>query len=238
MTGKKVQRYPYMLTTSQYPFACANIDRKVIGEHAGLELKTTSALSTSRYKNGEYPDRYYAQCVHYLAVTGWDRWYLAVLVLGSGLHIYTIERDEDEIKALMQVEGDFWNRHILTKRPPDVDGSEATARTVRQIFGDSEPGSGMSLVGFETLLARRSDLRESIKQLEEEVRHIDTRITAEMGSCETAACGSWKISWKPQTRTSIDRKALERDYPDIPYDAYTKTSASRVLRITGGKSNE
>ena len=234
-TGKKVQRYPYMLTSSQYPFACANIDRKIVGERAGLECKTVSALSTGKYKNGEYPDRFYVQCVHYLAVTGWDRWYLAVLVLGSGLHTFVIERDEDEIAALMQAEKDFWERHVLTRTPPEVDGSVATADAVKQIFPTGDPGSSMSLAGYESLLERRASLKASVKELEEEVRLIETRITAQMGTCEKASCGDWKVSYKTQSRSSFDRKALERDYPDIPYNIYTTTSESRVLRITGGK---
>ena len=41
--------------------------------------------------------------MHYMAVTGAKRWYLAVLVLNQGFYTYTIERDEAEISALMQV---------------------------------------------------------------------------------------------------------------------------------------
>ena len=52
-------------------------------------------------ENGKYPPAYYVQCVHYLAVTGYDRWYLAIMVLGRGFYIFTIERDQAEIDALM-----------------------------------------------------------------------------------------------------------------------------------------
>lgn len=235
-TGKKVQRYNYMLTSTEYPFACANIDRKIVGEKAGLECKVSSALNLSKYKNGEFPDRFYVQCVHYLAVTGWDRWFLAVLVLGEGLHVYTIERDEDEIAALMQTERDFWFNNIIAKRPPEIDGSKATADTVKQLFPTSTPGSSMSLAGFESLLARRAALKASAKELEDEVRLIETRITAQMGTCEKASCGDWKVSYKTQSRSSFDRKALERDYPDIPYSIYTTSTENRVLRITGGSN--
>ena len=86
-TGKKVHVYSEMLRNPAYPFAHANIDRKVTGERAGLECKTTSIMNLKKFKNGEYPENYYAQCVHYLAVTGFDRWYLAVLILNQGFYL-------------------------------------------------------------------------------------------------------------------------------------------------------
>lgn len=235
-TGKKVRRKNRMLVNDKYPFACADVDRLVNGEKALLEIKTTTSLPNMRkFRNGEYPDTWYCQVMHYLAITELPRAYLAVLVQNREFLVFTIERDEDEIAALMQTERDFWFRNVIAKRPPEIDGSDATADTVKQIFGESVPGSSMSLAGYESMLARRATLKASMKELEDEIRLIDTTITAQMGACESASCGTWKISWKPQSRTSFDRKALERDYPDIPYQSYTTTTSSRTLRITGGK---
>ena len=74
-TGKKVRRLNAMLYNELYPFAHADIDREVIGERAGLECKTTSTLDVKQFQGVEFPVKYYVQCVHYLAVTGYDRWY-------------------------------------------------------------------------------------------------------------------------------------------------------------------
>ena len=81
-TGKKVRRENNIIINPDYPYAHANVDRMVVGEDAGLECKTTSAMNLKRFKNGEYPENYYCQAVHYLMVTGAKRWYLAVLILG------------------------------------------------------------------------------------------------------------------------------------------------------------
>ena len=86
-TGKKVRRLQAMLYNPLYPFAHADVDRMVIGEDAGLECKTTSTLDVKQFNGVEFPEKYYAQCVHYLAVTGVKRWYLAVLVFGRGFFI-------------------------------------------------------------------------------------------------------------------------------------------------------
>lgn len=69
-TDKKVRRCNYILRNTEYPFAHANIDRDVVGENAGLECKTTSLMNLKKFKNGSYPENYYVQCMHYMAVTG------------------------------------------------------------------------------------------------------------------------------------------------------------------------
>ena len=91
-TGKRVYRLPAMLYHPKYPFAHADVDRMVMGENAGLECKTTFSLDLKQFNGVEFPVQYYAQCVHYLAVTGADRWYLAVLAYGRGFFAFVLER--------------------------------------------------------------------------------------------------------------------------------------------------
>lgn len=127
-TGKTVRRSNALLYNSLYPFAHADIDRTVVGENAGLECKTTAALNVKQFKGVEFPEKYYAQCVHYLAVTGCSRWYLAVLVFGKGFFTFVLERDQAEIDALMAAEQEFWTlveqgiprRHWTAWRPPEM----------------------------------------------------------------------------------------------------------------------
>lgn len=139
-TGKHVRRRNAILTNSAYPFAHANIDRDVVGENAGLECKTTSILRLREFRGGEYPAAYYAQCVHYMAVTGAERWYLGVLVLNQGFYCFEIERDQAEIDALMAAEAAFW-RYVEEDTPPPVDGSGATSAALETIYADGRGGT-------------------------------------------------------------------------------------------------
>lgn len=109
-TGKRVYRVSAMLYNPQYPFAHADVDRMVMGENAGLECKTTFSLDLKQFNGVEFPVQYYAQCVHYLAVTGADRWYLAVLAYGRGFFTFVLERNQAEIDALMAAEEVFWHQ--------------------------------------------------------------------------------------------------------------------------------
>ena len=110
-TGKKVRRLQAMLYNPAYPFAHADVDRMVLGEDAGLECKTTATLDIRQFNGVDFPEKYYAQCVHYMAVTGAKRWYLGVLVFGRGFFVFTLERNQAEIDALMMAEAAFWEKY-------------------------------------------------------------------------------------------------------------------------------
>lgn len=75
-TGKKVRKLG-TLRSRAHPFMLANVDRAVMGEEAGLEIKTAGVNQAKKWKGDEIPDSYYCQCLHYLTVTGADRWYIA-----------------------------------------------------------------------------------------------------------------------------------------------------------------
>jgi len=169
-TGKKVRRENFILRNPDIPFAHANVDRLVIGEDAGLECKTTSVLNLKKFKNGEFPENYYVQCVHYLAVTGAKRWYLAVLVLGQGFYWFVIERDDAEIKALLQEEEAFWNL-VTTDTPPFADGSKATTEALKEVYAISTEAIA-DLSSFNSDLRTYARLSAQIKALEKDLLPI------------------------------------------------------------------
>ena len=77
-TGKKVRKHNKMMYHKDYDFISANVDRVVVGENALLECKTTSEFQKDKWKDGNVPASYMAQCYHYMAVTGVDVVYIAV----------------------------------------------------------------------------------------------------------------------------------------------------------------
>ena len=231
-TGKQVRRKNRMMVNDKYPWACADVDRMVVGEEAILECKTTNSFPVMKdLRTGSFPDRWYCQMMHYLAVTGKKKAYLAVLVASRDFYWFELERDEAEVEALMTSEQDFW-WCVDTDTPPDTDGSEATAETLATIYADEVAGSMASLFGRESLLAERSQLKSQQKALDERVKEIENRIKADMGEAEKAACGRFSVSWKSQSRRSFQEKDFRKDYPDIDLDQYYKTSTSRVFKVT------
>ena len=231
-TGKTVRRCNLSLVNDEYPWAIANVDRLIVGEDAGLEIKTTSELNMKRFKNGEYPGNYYCQCVHYLAVTGKKRWYLAVLIGNREFLIFTIDRDEEEIKALMDAEREFWNTYVLPKKTPPVDGHSATSEAIKKIFSE-EAGDSIDLSGFLDVFQQRKAVNEQIKNLKTELDGLDNRVKVAMGSMAKGTCGRFSVSWKLQNTSGLDRDKIKADFPEIDFSKYA--SQSRVFRVTEKK---
>lgn len=232
-TGKRVYRLPAMLYHPKYPFAHADVDRMVMGENAGLECKTTFSLDLKQFNGVEFPVQYYAQCVHYLAVTGADRWYLAVLAYGRGFFTFVLERDQAEIDALMAAEADFW-KLVEQDTPPDADGSEATSAALREIFPISEQTTA-DLFGRDTVLREYMRLKEDKKALDTRIGEIENTIKADMGEAESGLCGSFHISWKSQNRQTFQAKEFAKDHPSIDLAPYYKNTNLRPFKVTEEK---
>lgn len=235
-TGKKVRRRNSMMINTEYPFARANVDRMIVGENAGLECKTANVLSLQRYKNGEYPSEYYCQCVHYMAVTGADRWYLAVLVFGTEFKIFTIERDEEEIAALTEAERSFWENNVQKREPPAPMGTERNDETLSAMYPIGEPDKQIQLVGFDKALSRYAEVKALIKKLETEKKEIEQNIKAEMGDAVRADTDKYKISWNNVQRKDIDTTGIINDLlSGVDISEYIKPSNYRRFTIAERK---
>ena len=227
-TGKRVQKVNYMACSKKYPFARADIDRRVVGENAGLECKVTATLDVGQFRGVEFPEKYYAQCVHYLAVSGADRWYLAVLVLGKGFFVFVLERNEAEITALMAAEADFWQK-VENQTPPDVSGAEADTEAVGTVWADSGEEE-MELFGMESLFQRLEIAEQTLSVAKTAKEEVLNQIKQTMGTAQKGNCGRYSCSWKTQQRKTLDIERLKKDFPDIPYEEYVNISKSRPFR--------
>ena len=233
-TGKAVRRCNLSLVNDAYPWAVANVDRLIVGENAGLEIKTTSALNSKAFRGGEYPASYYMQCVHYLAVTGRAKWYLAVLIGNADFRIFEIVRDEAEIAALMKAEQEFWERYVIPRVPPPADGNAATAETIRRLFPDAAD-TRVDLSGWEEAFEERRRLSAQLRELREQLDGIDNRIKLHLGAASGGTCGPWSVSWKTQSTGGLDRERLRADWPALDLSAYA--SRGRVFRVTERKTD-
>lgn len=227
-TGKKVRRCNYMIRNPQYPFALADIDFRIVSENAGLECKTTATLNLKQFNGVEFPEQYYAQCVHYLAVTGAERWYLAVLVLGRGFFVFTLERDDVEISALMEAEKRFWQR-VQEQDPPGVSGHDADTEAVGVVWADSsdEP---VDLFDMEHLFQELRSLDEALSITQGLKNKAINEIKARMKTASSGSCGPYSCTWRTQQRRYLDLDALREDFPEIPFDDYMKVTKSRPFK--------
>lgn len=232
-TGKKVRRVQAMLYNPAYPFAHADVDRMVVGEDAGLECKTTSTLDVRQFNGVDFPEKYYAQCVHYMAVTGARRWYLAVLVFGRDFFIFTLDRNQTEIDALMGAEATFWGR-VENDTTPVPDGSDAATDAISVTYAESSGGE-MDLFGRESMLTEYADLKRQKKAVEERIKEIENIIKDDMKEIPLGRAGRFSVIWKTQQRNSFQIEDFRKDHPGMDLRPYIKTTISRPFKITENK---
>lgn len=230
VTGKKVRKSNLSWFNDKYPWAIANIDREIVGEDAGLEIKTTSELNTQKFKGGEYPANYYVQCMHYMAVTGKQKWYLAVLIGNRDFKWFTIERDEEEIQALMDAERTF-KMYVDNDTPPMADGSSSTADTLSALYPNSID-TAIGIGYYEKELDNYFRLKAQVDELSKEIDGIANRIKVHLGECERGEGEKYKVSWKTQSRSTFDHKKFINDHPQMDVSKYFKTSNSRPFKVT------
>ncbi|MEN1641690.1 lambda-exonuclease family protein, partial [Pseudomonas aeruginosa] len=92
----------------ELPWMLANIDREVNGadDVQILECKTAGINGARLWKEG-VPEYVQLQVMHQLAVTGKQAADVAVLLGGQTLEIHRIERDEQMIARLIELERQF-----------------------------------------------------------------------------------------------------------------------------------
>ena len=231
-TGKKIRRCNAILYNEDYPFAHANPDRLIAAEPAGLECKTTSSWEIlEQCRNGDFPKQWYCQIMHYMMVTGYEKWYLAVLVFGQGFFWFEITRNESEIKALAAAEEAFWTGNVLTDIPPAVDGTDATQEAIKTIFADSADEK-TDLTAVSDAVYAYIACSKQIKELETLKKQSQAQIQTFMQTAERGELpGVAGVTWRPQRRSSFDRESYEKDHGPVDGKYFTVTE-SRTFRLT------
>lgn len=238
-SGLRVRHEYSMLRSVEHPCMLADIDRRIIGERAGLECKTSRDITMARYRNGEYPMEYYCQCLHYLAVTGWDCWYLAVLVYGTDLLIYKICRDEvmDDIEALIKAEEAFWDSHMVLDQPPAPDALDSTAAALGSVYPYEDGTTVCADQDADQALTELAALKAQRRSLDRQITERENQIKAAMGEAEVIAGTSVSATWRSSERTTISKTKLLKAYPNINMDAIIDRNVQRRFAIKEDKSN-
>lgn len=230
-TGLKVKRRNAILQHKEYPFMLANVDRLIVGERAGLECKTASEYLKGEWEGEEVPAAYLLQCQHYMAVTGYSAWWIAVLIGGNKFVHKKIERDEEIIQYLINLESDFWNNHVVPQVTPLMDGSEASTALLKNMYPVGEPESETELpLEADMLLEQLEQAKQEATSASERVTELENRLKAMLGEYETGIASKHVVTWKNTTRNIIDSKALAKDHPKL-YQKYLKPSVSRRFGV-------
>jgi len=204
-TGLKVWRRNAIYQHPEHHFMLANIDREVMGENAGLEIKNTSEYCREDWSGTQALTEYILQCNHYMAVTGKEKWYICVLIGGWDLQWRVIERDEELIQNLITVEGEFWNNHVLAKVPPAF--SHQDTDYLKTAYPNSIADVSIELPeAAYPIMQTLSSARKAKKLAEEQEESAKNQFKGYMGNAERAYFqGDLRYTWKTGTKSRTFR---------------------------------
>lgn len=232
-TGFYVQRRNAILQHTDYPWMLANVDRlfrDAEGNWGVLECKTTSEWGRKNWAEDEVPAYYLIQVQHYLAVTGYEYGYIAVLIGGNQYKHYKVVRDEEIIQYLIDIEKDFWQL-VETNTPPAFDGSDSSSEVLKKLYPKAT-------LGLEVMLpSTAQELIEMYEQASAEEKAAVTKkdeagnkLKALLGDAEVGVLGDRKVSWKNINSTRFDSTKFKKDHQAL-YEEYSKESSYRRFDV-------
>ena len=228
-TGIEVKQIKQLLQSEEHSFMLANLDG--ICEVPDVGTCVFEAKTASAYKAGEWedtiPDEYALQLAHYMAVTGYKGAYVAVLIGGNTFRWKFVDRDEELISMLVELESAFWN-HVQDCTPPPLDGSEASAKFLSERFPDSAPKSQIALPDTAVdLLSQYDEACEQLEAVTEQKQRAENLLKEMLGDNEVGTAGDRVIAWKSITQERLDSKTLKAEHPALCKKYTNKTSYRR-----------
>jgi len=187
----------------------------------------------------EVPTDYLVQVQWYMRHARKEMADLVVLLGGDELRVYPIRADVEMQEMLWEAAERFWKDHVLPKRPPEIDDTQAchdwlTARFPRDV-GPVVPSTPDAELWAHRLFTARANLDEA-EALEREARN---HLQALIGDAAGMVGSGWRISWKgTKPRTSVDWEAVALAAGasmDLIAQHTTTKPGPRVFRCTGPK---
>jgi len=231
-TGIEVKLVSQLLQSEAFPFMLANLDGMC--EIPGCGECIFEAKTSSAYKEGDWddkiPDEYMLQIQHYMSVTGYKGTYIAVLIGGNTFRWKFIERDEELISMIVQLEDKFW-KHVQNGTPPAIDGSEATAKFLGERFPNSTPLSKIDLPDNAlNVISQYDNACEQLGHINEKKLEAENLLKQMIGEHEAGIVGNRIITWKNVSQERLDSVTLKAEHPTL-YKKYSNVINHRRFSV-------
>lgn len=228
-TGVKVQRRNSMFRHPHHPELIANIDRRVVGENAILECKTSNAFAKDEWGEcgtDHVPIQYLTQCQHYMHVTGLKRCFLAVLIGGSDFRWYNIPYQERLAKALEDKSLAFWNDHVLKEVPPPPMNEE----DLKLVYSKGDLDAIVANDEIIQVMQRLNDTKLKAKAYSQVIDEAKLEVKKFMGDHSVLLHpeGHQLATWKKVESNRFDASAFKQMDP-ARHSEFMKTIATRTF---------
>lgn len=233
-TGFKVVQNNFVLAHDEHEWMVANLDGEVIDPafsgRGVLEIKTTAEHNRKDWEYG-VPVYYLAQIQHYLAVTGYEYAYCAVLIGGRTFKYFLIDRDDYIIDKIISAELKFMEQ-VEKRIMPEIGGSKQETEWLANAFPEPVEDEGLLDPASELLALEYHMLAIEIKEKEKRLDEIKNQIRFAGKDFRIMKSDKIKITMSVINKTLFDSKKFSEEEPEL-YSRYkTKTSNYRGFNVS------
>ena len=211
----------------------ANLDARIVGNGSAIEAKYVGPANADAWGpdgSEEIPDYVYAQVQHQMYAADLSKVYVAAFVSGfrPDWRLFPIPRDERAINVIVERGMAFWNDHVLKQVPPPG-GEVAPPEVLKAMRRDRS--EIMLPDDAEALLAEYERHKAAEKDASQGGKEAQRRLIALLGEhTDGLLPGGRRITYRPQSRSSIDTAALRAKFPEAAA-ACEKVSEFPVFRV-------
>lgn len=213
-TGIRVRRAGLM-QSREHPLLIVSLDG-MTEDGGNFEAKATNWRQAEDWDDDQVSDHAEAQVQHGLAVTGRSHAWVAALVDGRELLVRRVERDDEFIANLRDIELGFWHDYVEADVAPPVDAKALDAvkrrwATVERESVDVDPALWLD-VRTQYLVAKAE-----AKAADEDVDAATARLRELFGDAEEIHVNGTTVATCKRTSSGrrVDAKALREAHPDI-----------------------
>lgn len=238
--GYFVRHPDFMIRNATCPWLIANLDGiavpvdtlgKTFTDNIVIEIKWVSEYAENNWFGDEYcgiPANYYAQVQHYMTVTGASKAIVCALFDKNWtMHYFEVPYDIKFAVQLLKDTGNFYNNNLVKKVPPRLMPSLDKEEVLDKLL--NPPVTYTQSHEMECKCASYSVYKEQIKELEKAANTLHDEIIAMYCEGYIPERG-FRVTASKRTRTAIDSKKLEEEYPDA-YEACKTESEYAVHTI-------
>jgi putative phage-type endonuclease len=210
-------------------------DRFVIGapdrqtDHPGiLQIKNAAWFKEEDWYDGP-PPYIQMQVQAEMACTGAEWASTAVLIGGNKFKHVDVERNQGVIDEIEEQVEHFWHTYVLTRTPPEIDGSEATSRMLRRLH-PMDDGSTVYLTEEDLAVVQSWEAAKAEITVSNRAQKVhkalkdesDNRLRAAIGSATFGALPDGRILSLRHTTKDAEIKAVEEKiYRRLKFESTT-----------------
>lgn len=150
--------------------------------------------NTDKQESDAIPLHYLCQAQWQMACTG-EKFVDVSALMGTEFRSYTVRADVDVQRKLIARGRDFWERFVVTKKQPPVDGSDGAREMLRTLYPRSGADPAKADERLVELVEKLRAAREAHERATQEKTLRENEIKAELKDAGGAFSDDWRIRY-------------------------------------------